>query len=870
MKIISFFIYLFITTTAVSIFGSEKVVIGGIDGLDPYSQEKTYPVLLALSGGGARGLAIIGILKAFEDKNIEIVGISGTSMGGIIGGLYASGYSPKEIEDIAEDLNFNTLFSNSPPRNSMFLTKKEENEKHLLSIRFNKFKPVLPKALTAGQELTSLLTRLTTKANYKCGADFSKLPIPFLTISTDIVTGKQVILQNGSIAEAMRSTMAFPLAFTGVEVDNMILMDGGIVTPIPVELARTLSTKTQFVVAVNTSSKLAKKEEIKNPIDIANQVTSIMTKDKLQTQLAKADCVLEPPIDSYLSSHFDKKDSLVEIGYQYGLKKADSIIQKLLHRQSATIYNIAQIHTESLSEQEIEFLKPYLLNRELSMEDIINTLKGFVYRNNYFTLNILLENTQSDSTKFSQKVLKIDGYKNFSPEKIQIQFSGNTIFTNQELTNLFTTNSSYITPKVIKNGIEQVMSQYKSRNFDLATIKRVTIDASNSSIHIEIDEAIIESINIEENLITKDWFVRSYFPLKKGEPYSTALASEGIRNIYGTDLFERVTVDAVPSKNGVVVRIRVKEKHTGRLRFGWHWDDEYDSEEFVELLNDNFLGIGLEYKLHASFAPQKKDYSASLKADRIFKTYLTSQFKIYRSEINRQSYNIDDSPLGFLEEKTDGFQISIGQQIERLGTASASLSVEELEIFDSETNITEIFGLRKLKFETLFENFDKMPFPHSGNKHIFSLEFAGKFVGGDAEFTKFYTSHESYIPLCKTFTYHPRLALGASRSGLPSSEQFYLGGIDSFIGFRTDHLSGDKMFIFSNELRINLPLNLYYTARYDLGEVYNSTAQIKLRNLRNAVGVALSLDSPIGPFTFGYGYVNKEIEQVYLNIGFKF
>ncbi len=405
MKITSFFLYLLITCTAVSIFSSEKIMIGGIEGIDPTSQEKTYPVLLALSGGGARGLTIIGILKAFEEKNIEIVGIAGTSMGGIIGGLYASGYSPHELEDFADELNFGTLFSNSPPRNSMFLTKREGNEKHLLSIRFNKLKPVFPKALTAGQELTSLLTRLTTKANYKCGSDFSKLPIPFLTISTDIVSGKQVILQNGSIAEAMRATMAFPLAFTGVERGDQILMDGGMVTPIPVELARRLSTKTQYVVAVNTTSKLAKKDEILNPIDIANQVTSIMTEDKLQAQLAKADFIIEPPIDAYLSSHFDKRDALIEIGYQYGLEKADEIISQLQHKKISTICNIVQIQSQSLPQREIESLQPYLLNQKVSMENLVNTLKYFTYQNNYFALDISLNDIKSDTTDMVKKFL---------------------------------------------------------------------------------------------------------------------------------------------------------------------------------------------------------------------------------------------------------------------------------------------------------------------------------------------------------------------------------------------------------------------------------------------------------------------------------
>lgn len=869
MKIKSFLIYIIITALAVSISASEKFKIGGIDGLDPTNEQQTYPVLLALSGGGARGLSIIGILKAFEEKNIKVVGIAGTSMGGIIGGLYASGYSPYEIERFAEELNFSTLFTNAPPRNSMFLTKRTGNEKHLFSIRFNKFRPVFPKALTTGQKLTSLLTELTTAANYKCKSDFSKLPIPFLTVSTDIVSGEEVIIRKGSIAEAMRSSMAFPLAFTGIEEGGRILMDGGMVNPIPVELARTVSDKSQFVVAINTSSKLAKKEEIKDPIDIANQVTSIMTADKLNDQLSKADYILEPPIDSYLSSHFDMKDSLIQIGYRYGLEQSDKIISELEKIQTATTFVISKVQSSSLKPTEIGFLNEKFDGHMFSKESLINILKDFVNTYYYFQLDVNFI-PDSDSTVTQFYMLSVEGYKNIESDKLQLQFLGNTMYSDAELASLFPIIPGLVTSDIIKSGLENITTLYQNNKFDLANIKNVSIDFQNSKIVIEIDEAHVKSIDILENIVTKDWFIRSYFPLKKDELYSTSEALEGIRNIYGTDIFERVTLDVIHADNGVIVQIRVKEKHTSRVRVGWHWDDFYETEEFVELLNDNFGGIGLEYKLHAQYAPRRKNYFFSLKADRIFKTYLTSQIKIYSDDINRHTYNASYEHDGYIDETTNGFKLTLGQQIERLGAVTASLSIEEVEIYDSKIQMTDSFGLRKIILESLFENFDKLPFPRSGNRHLFSIEFAGKYVGGDVEFTKFYTSHESYLPLGNYFTYHPHFALGASRSGLPLSEKFYLGGYYSFIGFNSDQLSGDKMFIFSNELQYNLPFNFYLTFRYDLGEVYNSFDQIKLKNLRNSVGISLSLDTPIGPFIFGYGYANEYQEEIYTHVGFNF
>lgn len=863
-------IFLLTIITAVSVQANKKIIIGGIDGLDPNSSQETYPILLALSGGGARGLSVIGILRAFEEKGIKVVGVAGTSIGGIIGGLYASGYSPDELDSITAKLNMNQLFSNSPPRKSMFLTKREGRENHLVSIRFEKLRPVIPKALTAGQELTSLLTELTTRANYKCNNDFLKLPIPFLTISTDIVSGQRVLLKNGSIADAMRATMAFPLAFTGLDSGNRILMDGGMVTPIPVDLARDLSDTVDFVVAINTASKLLAKDDIVTPIDIADQVTSIMTADKLNAQLAHADFVIEPPIDDFVSSDFKFKDSLITIGYRTGVIAADSIINTLKMKTKKNIMPINQVVSETIPQNELSRLQALITDTVLTYHDFVGRLKTFSKNNNYFTLESdtpkLLDN---DTTKQKQRI-SINGHKCIQASALTIQFEGNTVFDDITLARAFLNNNENITSTVVKNGLKRITELYNTRGYDLVNIVKSSIDLDKQKITIVIDEAKIYKIDVSNNINTKDWFIRSYFTLNKDEPYSTERAAEGIRNIYGTDLFDRVSVDAEPSDKGVVVTIRVVEKHSSRLLLGWHWNDEYDSEEFIELLNDNFGGIGLEYLLHARYSPNRQEYFFSFKADRILSTYLTSKLKIYRTVLNRQTYDIFDQVRGIREERKTGISMEVGQQITRLGKVSASLISEEVDYFDTNFDQKVKYGLRSLLFNSQFENFNRVPFPTSGNKHQFQLQLCGKFLGGDVEFTKFYTSHESYISINPTLTFHPYFALGASRSGLPPTEQFYLGGMHSFVGFRTDQLAGDKMLLFSNELRIKLPLKLYFTTRYDLGDVYNSIDQIKLRNLRHAFGFSLAADSPLGPLEFGYGYVDEDQDETYLNLGFRF
>ncbi|MCP4634018.1 MAG: hypothetical protein GY855_13920, partial [candidate division Zixibacteria bacterium] len=151
--------------------GSTSIQIGW-DGSRYNPPDDRPKIGLALSGGGARGLSQIGLLRAFEEANIQIGAIAGTSIGGIIGGLYTSGYSADSIEQIVKSINFPELFSNRPHRNSMFLTQRQEKERYLLSIRFDGFKPYFPHALTAGQELSDLLSSLTLRPNYISGGDF--------------------------------------------------------------------------------------------------------------------------------------------------------------------------------------------------------------------------------------------------------------------------------------------------------------------------------------------------------------------------------------------------------------------------------------------------------------------------------------------------------------------------------------------------------------------------------------------------------------------------------------------------------------------------------------------------------------------------
>jgi len=196
------------------------------------SERKNPRVGLVLSGGGAKGFAHIGVLKTLDSLGVRVDYVAGTSMGAVIGGLYASGYSGKQLDSIISAANFDLLITDAVPRKSKTFYERKNAEKYALSLPFSNFKIHLPSSISRGQNVFNLLSKLTLNVN---GIDdFSKLPVPFYCIATDMKTGKEVVLDRGNLAQAIAASSALPTLYQPVTLDNKLLMDGGIVNNYPI------------------------------------------------------------------------------------------------------------------------------------------------------------------------------------------------------------------------------------------------------------------------------------------------------------------------------------------------------------------------------------------------------------------------------------------------------------------------------------------------------------------------------------------------------------------------------------------------------------------------------------------------------------
>jgi NTE family protein len=276
-----------------------------------YSQEQTKPkVGLVLSGGGAKGFAHIGVLKVLEEAGVKIDYIGGTSMGAVVGGLYATGYNAAQIDSIFTATNFDELINDFIPRSSKNFYEKGNDELYALVLPFNKFNIGIPQALSKGLYNFNLLSSLTRSVRHV--RDFNQLSTPFLCIGSNIETGKQVILDKGNLAQALLASSAFPSLFSPVEIDGQLIVDGGVINNYPIDQIRKLGA--DFIIGVDVQDDLRSRSSLNDATKILVQITNLHSIEKMKDNILKTDIYIKPDITEYGVISFDKGKEIIEKG----------------------------------------------------------------------------------------------------------------------------------------------------------------------------------------------------------------------------------------------------------------------------------------------------------------------------------------------------------------------------------------------------------------------------------------------------------------------------------------------------------------------------------------------------------------------------
>lgn len=277
--------------------------------------ENRPKVGLALSGGGARGAAHVGVLQQLEALRIPVDCIAGTSIGAIIGGLYASGMSSEDIQAFVRRIDWQDALSDQPPRRDLTFRRKQDDRGFLidfkLGLRNGQF--ILPRGLLQGQKQNQLLRSATLPVS---GIhDFDRLPIPFRALATDIENGESVTLSRGNLAVAIQASMSVPGVFAPREIGGRLLVDGGITQNMPISVVRNMGA--DIVIAVDVAEPLVSREELSSSFDVANQMLTILMQQRSRQEidsLSGNDVLVQPTLDARESGDFSNLDEVVQSG----------------------------------------------------------------------------------------------------------------------------------------------------------------------------------------------------------------------------------------------------------------------------------------------------------------------------------------------------------------------------------------------------------------------------------------------------------------------------------------------------------------------------------------------------------------------------
>ncbi|MAT40056.1 MAG: hypothetical protein CL946_10685 [Ectothiorhodospiraceae bacterium] len=805
---------------------------------------------LVLTGGGARGLSQIGVLQALQEAGIEPNCIVGTSIGSIIGGLYAGGYSIDRLKSTASSLDWRILMrlSDETSREYIAIDQRPSNDRSIFTLRFDGLKPVLPIAVSNGQNLTNILNELALQGIYH-ERSFDRLRVPYRAISTDLYSGSRVVLSSGSLAEAMRASATVPVLYSPVMIDSMALVDGGLRSNIPTDVARAIGC--DIVIVVNTVSKLRTKEEIANPLQTLDQVLNIVMDHSYEAQLADADFVVNPVPDGIQSTEFELSDSLVSMGYSTMKAKIPELkaaITRLLFKDIDRLFERVNYGAQNGGST-----PPSRLPEEVKTRMVESLLKDGVKS---LTLG-----------SFDGQTLKIQ--EELHPRIKRIVIEGIDRSGGHDYPQSFKPDSTLrYCAAGIKKICEQLLSGYRSQGYSLATVEEIDFDPADGALHLFLDDGRIGRILVEGNTRTDPVVILREFPIAEGEVFTIRDARTGLENISGLNLFHHVDFEIRETDSLPTLVLQVEERSAYTLQFGLHINNERNAQLLTELRDANFFGTGSDLSILFFGGVLNQTYRLRYTTNRLLYTdlrldaeayYDTYEYKQYVEVGGLPGNQFDRDVRDTYDRTVYGAKSSVGYYIERFGLVTGGIRYEQQRVeFDDEERARERHRLVAISVGTTIDTQDKQPYPSEGVYMEAQYTSAQTSLGSEVAFSKFSFQYDLFVSgIDDRLTFHPRVLFGSGDNTMPMAEEFRLGGMRTFYGARENEYTGRQMFLGSFEIRYLLPVQFlfesYASVRYDLGRTWETPESIKFEALRHGVGFALGLDTPIGPADFAIG-----------------
>ncbi|MFP4417764.1 MAG: patatin-like phospholipase family protein [Chitinispirillaceae bacterium] len=798
---------------------------------------------LVLSGGGSRGLAQIGVLKALEENDIKPDLIVATSMGAIIGSLYSVGVCADTLKHLANSIDWEQFFSNEAERKSLLVSQKAEPVNYLFELRFDKdLTPKLPNSFSYGQSFFSFLTPRFVSPLFYADVNFDSLPIALRVVSTDIITGKLVVFSKGNLSAAVRASCGIPLAFSPVKMDSLLLLDGGLTANIPVKPA--VEKNAEFIVAVDVTSPLSDPQELDNPVRLVNQVVAISIEKQKKNDRGYADVTITPELGKTRNTDFSQIDHIIEQGYQSTLQMIPQI-QTCLKKIDATGLDTSstpvshhsalplpisfRCEDNQLSES-LKSLEKKFEGKTISSDTLDAVLQAlFAQTGHTFA-------TYTTSVGNNRTILSVE------PGKIHdIVVEGNTGTTSYMILKAANLKrGAFLKKGMIEKGIGRL---YATGLFNTADMYM----DSSSVLHILVQE-------------------KEYWRTRFGLRFDQYHLGEG----YVQPAYENLFGMGICALLHLQYGIR-REKYAFELQ---------GSSLFSPALANNAL------------------FQAYLSRERVTDTVIvsedTSDTAVYESVTRYAETSL----------RKAGLLLMAGAQLGRTMMISGGLRIEKFSLSRSGSEGLDLWsasngnplggyrdGIRYLFLRLNIDNLDRFPFPRYGQKHYITVGGASDIIGGTESFVNLSGNLRLFYTLGERHTISPHIQFAWADKSLPAVERIYLGGIFPeekyrdlsvynyipFTGLKPRSLPGDIMAVMSGSYTFCIQKNSFITTTLDWGYVWqqpdfsfdSKTARKFVHDAPLGVGIAFAYQSFFGPIQIAWGRLIRTNDKLKNSYGIK-
>ncbi|WP_264566237.1 patatin-like phospholipase family protein [Flavobacterium sp. N3904] len=494
--------------------------------LNVFSQEtpKKAKIGLVLSGGGAKGFAHIGVLKVLEEAGIKIDYIGGTSMGAVIGGLYAMGYNAKQIDSIIGITNFSNVINDFIPRSSKNFYEKRNDELYALILPFNKFKIGTPEALSKGMYNFNLLSRLTLPVRHV--RDFKELPIPFLCMGTNIALGEQVVFDKGILAQAIAGSSSLPSVFSPVVIDGNLIVDGGVVNNYPIEEVRKLGA--DIIIGVDVQNGLLNKDELRSASRIFFQITNLQMIERMKVNANLTEIYIKPDVKDYGVVSFDKATEIIKKGEDATFSVYEKI-NLLVDKSNPYHKPKLKVETDSLTIVDIKvnelknYSRDFIIGKlnfkpgtKISFKDIetginnLNATQNFSAVSYYFDKNGAYDDLVLNLTESSVKTNLKFGlhYDGLYKSAVLVNLTNKKTFIKNDFLSL---------DLALGDNVRYNFDYYIDNGFQLSYGFRSQLNQFNKNIPKEVftfSSQDVNSINIDYSDLSNQVYIQSIFAQK--------------------------------------------------------------------------------------------------------------------------------------------------------------------------------------------------------------------------------------------------------------------------------------------------------------------------------------------------------------------